>query len=95
VISYRTVPIVTAATVTQNLPEQAAEVLSVVGLAGAATSIAATQYTVVATTPGAGQVEFTGTPEAPSATLTFNAALTAAGLLIVTYRPVGAIQADD
>lgn len=83
----------TAAAAAQTLPEPAVRVTKVVGLAGGATSIAATNYTLVSGAPGAGQVQFTGTPQSPSATLTFNAALPAAGLLVVEYVPVGAIGA--
>lgn len=90
----RTVPVVTTATVGQTLPEPAVAVLNIVGLAGAATSIAATEYTVQTAAPAsATEVQFTGTPQAPSTALTFDAALTAAGLLVVTYVPVSAIPA--
>jgi len=91
-IGYRTCFINTQATATQNLPEPAAEVLTVIGLAGGATSIAATTYTVTSSAPSTGQVQFTGTPESPSNTLTFSAALTANGVLMVMYRPVGTIE---
>lgn len=90
-----TVAINTAASDAQTLPHEAAAVTSVIGLAGAATSIAAETYTVQAAAPtAAGQVQFTGTPAAPSKTLTFDAALTANGLLIVSYVPVGAIPSN-
>ncbi len=90
----RTVPVVTTATAAQTLPENAVQVLSVVGLDGAATAIAATAYTVQSTAPAsATEVQFTGTADTPSNTLTFDAALTAAGLLVVTYVAEGAIPA--
>ena len=90
----RTVTVVTTATAAQTLPEPAIAVTNIVGLAGAATSISGTAYTVQTAAPAsATEVQFTGTPQAPSTTLTFDAALTAAGVLFVTYVPVSAIPA--
>ncbi len=91
----RTATINTAALATQTLPEEAVQVLAIVGLAGGATAIAATTYTVQSTAPAsATEVEFTGSANAPSETLTFDAALTANGVLFVTYVPVGAVPAS-
>lgn len=89
----KTIAINTAASATQSLPEPSIGVKSVIGLAGGATSIAAETYTVVSGAPAAGQVQFTGTPSAPSSTLTFDAALAANGLLIVSYLGVGDLVA--
>ena len=94
-IQERVAVINTAASATQNLPVEAVNVSSVVGLAGAATSIAATTYTVQTAAPGSSsEVQFTGTPDNPSKTLTFDAALTANGLLLVTYSAVGDLPAN-
>jgi hypothetical protein len=85
----KTKVLVTTASATQTIP--AAEyVTQVVGLAGGATSIAATEYSIIPAAPtSATEVQFTGQPGSPSTTLTFEAALTAAGVLIVEYVPVG------
>ena len=94
-LTTKTALIVTTATATQTLPEDAVQVVSAVGLDGAATSIAATAYTPVTSgTPTSSEVLFSGTPATPSATLTFEAALTAAGLLLVNYVPKGAIPSN-
>lgn len=87
----------TAASANQTLPDGilAAQVLSVTGLAGGATSIDATSYTVVTGTPAAGDVQFTGLPASPSGTLTFNAALPANGVLLVVYTPPGDVPTNQ
>ncbi len=90
-LTTQTVALVTAAALTATLPENAARVISVVGLAGAATAIDATNYPVVSGAPTAGQVQFIGTTSNASDTLTFEADLTANGLLLVTYVPEGAL----
>lgn len=88
-----TTVIYATASATQTLPKQAVKVDKVFLVTGGATWAAPTKYTVVTGTPSAGQVQFTGTPQAPSATLTFPAALTAGDLLFVEYVPVGSIAA--
>jgi len=93
VLTTKTAVISTAATAAQTLPENAVYIRSVTQLVGGATSVSAQTYTVVTGTPGAGQVQFTGTPESPSNTIMFSAAQTAGGLLLVNYVPVGGIQA--
>ena len=76
----------------QTLPEPAARVLAVNVLdPAAANPNTLINYPVVSAAPAAGQVQFTGRPEAPSSTLTFNAALTANSLVLVDYVPVGQI----
>lgn len=82
-----------AASATQTLPEQAVMITSVTQVTGGATWAAPTKYTIVTGTPSAGQVQFAGTPQNPSATLTFPSALTAGDLLLVEFVPVGAIPA--
>lgn len=82
-----------AASATQTLPEQAVMINSVTQITGGATWAAPTKYTIVTGTPAAGQVQFTGNPQNPSATLTFSAALTAGDLLLVRFVPVGAMPA--
>lgn len=90
----KTAVLVTTASSTQDLSEDAAYVVSVVGLAGGATSVAATSYTVQTAAPATDtEVQFTGTPQDPSPTLTFDEELAADGLLLVTYVPIGAIPA--
>lgn len=91
----KTVVFYAAASATQTLPNniQAAQVTKVTQVTGSATWAAPTKYTVVSGTPSAGQVQFTGTPQSPSGTLTFPAALTAGDILIVEYLPIGAINA--
>ena len=85
----------TAASVTQTLPEKAVEVKNIIGLAGAATSIAATGYTIQTAAPAsATEVQFTGTPNSASDTLTFDAALTANGVLLAEIVPVGDLVAS-
>ena len=85
--------IVATASTTQTLPEQAVKVNSVTQITGSATWAAPTKYTIVKGTPASGQVQFTGTPQSPSNSLIFSAALTAGDLLLVDYVPAGAIVA--
>jgi len=91
----KTVVFYAAGSATQTLPNniQAVQVTRVTQVTSSATWAAPTKYTVVSGTPAAGQVQFTGTPQNPSNTLTFNAALNAGDLLIVEYMPVGAVCA--
>lgn len=86
-----TMQVVAAASVTVTLPAAVAQVQTVITTDAVAGSVA---HPVVTGAPAAGQVQFTGTPGAPSATLTFNAALTAADLVTVTAVPVGALPAS-
>jgi len=88
----KTYVINTANSATQTIPEAVEQVELVVGLAGGATSISATTYTVVSGSPSAGQVQFTGAPGSPSNTLTFESALAANGLLLVMAVPIGAVR---
>jgi len=74
-----------------TLRSPAASVDKVVVVQGGSTSFAATEYTVVSTTPAAGQVEFTGTPDNPAQTITFSAAPANESLILVTYTPAGAL----
>lgn len=84
----------TAASATQTIPS-AELVTGVWGLAGAATSIALTTYTVQAASPAsADEVQFAGTPGSPATSLVFDAALTVNGLLLVEYVPVGGAGAS-
>lgn len=95
-LQTETVAIATVASATQTLPKNVAQVLAITGLAGAAATISATSYSVQSTAPAsANEVQFTGTANAPSDQLTFDAALTAAGLLIVTFVPDGALPASQ
>lgn len=87
------VSVVTTATAAQTLPQKVARVNSVIGVTGGA-SVAATSYTVVTGAPGAGDVQFSGTPQNPSDTLTFNAAQVAAGVLLVDVDVPGDIPAN-
>lgn len=92
-LQKKTVVLYATASATQNLPAPAVQVTKVTQITGGATWAAPTKYTVVTGTPAAGQVQFTGTPQSPSSTLTFSATLTAGDLLIVEYVPAGAICA--
>lgn len=72
-------------TTAQTLVMPVARVNRVFVLDGNATAGAPTPgtlYTVVTGTPAAGQVQFTGKPSSPSATLTF-ATAPAAGVLVI------------
>jgi len=84
----RTALIVATASDTLTLPENAIKVTQVV--VGNGTASEASSLTVVTAAPAAGQVQFTGTPSSPSATLTLEAAATADYLYFVTYEPIGA-----
>lgn len=76
----------------QTMNVQADAVLSVYQIAGGATSFEAAALTVVTGAPGSGEVQFTGTPGAPSNTLTLEAApADAGGLAYVQYIPAGTI----
>ena len=91
----KTVVFYATASATQSLPNnaQAVQVTKVTQVTGSGTWAAPTKYTVVSSTPSTGQVQFAGSPQSPSGTLTFPAALTAGDLLVVEYLPVGAVCA--
>lgn len=92
--SYRTDFITAGATAAQTLAEPAVLVLEVATLdPAAANPNILTNYTIVTGAPAAGQVQFTGTPSAPSNTITFSAALTAGQQVLVRYVPAGALPA--
>ena len=87
--------VITAASATQTLTYPAIRVNNVSGVAGGSTSFSATPYTVKTAAPAsATEVQFTGTPVAPATTLTFDAALTASGLLLVDYDEPGTLPAQ-
>lgn len=80
----------TASSTTATLNELAGIVTAVSVLAGGATSIAPTNYslsggTIVTTTPTASQVQFTGTPNAPANTLTFLNAQASGSIVLYRY----------
>ena len=79
------------ATTAQTLPHSlvAAQVLGVIQVV----SGTPTTLTVVSGTPAAGDVQFTGTPTAPSGTLTLEAAAAADTILIVQYVAPGDVPA--
>jgi hypothetical protein len=89
----KTYAVVTTANVTQTLPEQVVEVVSAVLVATGQATVSATALTPTTGAPGAGQIQFTGKPSAPSNQVTLNAAPAAGELLLVTAVPVGAAQA--
>jgi len=92
----RTVIIVCTASVNQTLPEPAEWVVSADAPPAASTTsgvITSSSLTVVTSAPAAGQIQFTGTPQAPSNTVTLNAAPAAGQLLVVTYVPRGGLVA--
>ena len=82
------------ATTAQTLPHSlvAAQVLGVIQFVGSTTGVPTT-LTVVSGTPAAGDVQFTGTPEAPSGTLTLSAAAAADTMFIVQYVAPGDVPA--
>lgn len=80
----------------QTLPEPAALVLRVANLdPTAANANDLTDWPVVSGTPTATQVQFTGTPQSPSSTLTFGTHPAADTQILVDYVPVGAIPASQ
>jgi hypothetical protein len=79
-------------TLTLSVPAQA--IKRIVGLIGAATSVAATTATVVTAAPTGTQAQFTGTAEAPSNTVTLGSGWAANSILLVTYQPAGAFPSD-
>lgn len=81
---------VTAASASVTLNELAAVVTAVSVLAGGATSIAPTNYslaggTIVTGTPSATEVQFIGTPAAPNDTLTFSAEQPVGTIVLYRY----------
>lgn len=86
---------VDSSSATQTLPLglKAAQVLAVIEEVGGATAYAADELTVVTGTPAAGDVQFTGTPEAPSGSLVLNAAPAAGGKLTVMFVAPGDVPA--
>jgi len=90
----RTVEIVCVATASQTLPEPAEWVTAAVAPPAASTTsgaITSSALMVVTSAPAAGQIQFTGTPQAPSNVVTLNAAPSAGQLLVVTYVPRGGL----
>ena len=77
------------ASTTQTLPEPAAVVLAVQELSGrGGTAVVREDFQVVTTPPASGQVQFTGSPSAPSDQLVFASARTTDGWIWVRYvRP--------
>jgi len=88
------VVVVTSSSTTATLNNLYGILDAVYVLAGGATDIAPTVYTlagatIVTGTPTTGQVQFTGTPQAPSNTLTFPAALAANSVVIAVGEQDG------
>lgn len=95
-LSYRTAVISCTATTNQTLPENAVLIVNAYYLNGNATAglpITGQKLTVVTAAPSAGQIQFTGTPQSPSNTVTLSAAPTAGMQLAVQYVPQGALPA--
>jgi hypothetical protein len=87
-LRYRTAVVVCAASTTQTLPEPAVAVLAADAQPAANTTsgvITSSALTITTAAPAAGQLQFTGTPQAPSNQVTLNAAATAGQLLVVQY----------
>lgn len=87
--------VVDSAAAAQTLPYgiTAAQVLGAILVAGGATSFAATDLTAVTGTPSSSEIQFTGTPTAPSGTVTLSAAPASAGQLTVAYVAPGNVVA--
>lgn len=92
-VQFQEQVVTTTAATTATLPYPAVQLKSVVLEAADGTAASDTIYTIVTGTPSASDVQFTGTPQIPSTTLTFSAALTAGQLLRVIYAPPGSIPA--
>lgn len=95
-LRYRTAAISCAAAVNQTLPEPAVAVIGAYFLNGNATAgvpITGQALTVIPGAPAAGQLQFTGTPQAPSTTVTLSAAPTAGEELVVQYVARGDVLA--
>jgi hypothetical protein len=95
-LQTRTARIATTATAAQTLPFQAVAIVGAYFLNGnavAGSPPVGAGLTPVTVAPGATTIQFTGTPSAPSATVTLSAAAVAGELLIIEYVPVGAIPA--
>ena len=90
ILDQHTAVIVAAAAAAQTLPAKALAVLSAAQASTTAYGVA-TALTPVASGLAAGDIEFTGTSSAPSATVTLNSAATADQVLTVTYVPLGAL----
>lgn len=88
------VSFVATATAAQTLPESAVEVESILVVALAAAPAVFTAYTVSSAAAAGTVAQFTGTPAAPSATVTFAAALVATDLVVVNYKEVGSIPSN-
>jgi len=91
-IVTKTVVVDAAAATAQTLPYPVAEVVA--AWSGGALGTAGSTLTalpVVSGAPAAGQVQFTGSPAAPSANVTLGTAAAAGQLLLFEVVPVGEI----
>ena len=88
------VSFVATASAAQTLPENAVEVESILVVAMAAAPAVFSAYTVSSAAPAGSVAQFAGTPAAPSATVTFPAALVATDLVIVNYKEVGSLPSN-
>lgn len=95
-VDFRTYPIVLGTSATVTLPEMAAAVITAVYEAEGATSYLAEELTPTTGAPTASEIQFTGTPAAPSDTVTLGVTpATAGGKLTVVYVPVGVLPANS
>lgn len=84
-----------AASASQTLPVAVAAVTQAMLITGSATWAAPIQYTIQTTTPSTGQLQFTGTPAAPSASITLGAAASAGDVIIVFVVLPGDLPASQ
>lgn len=89
--------VVDSSAAAQTLPHGilAAEVVGAVQELGGATAYSAATLAPTTGAPSASQIQFTGTPAAPSGTVTLSAAPAANGKLTVQYVEPGDIPADQ
>ena len=90
----KSIPFVATATAAQTLPEKAVEVTSLLVVNLTVAPATFTTYTVSSAAPAGSVAQFTGTPAAPSTTVTFPAALVATDLVIPIYQAVGSIPSN-
>lgn len=94
VIHTKSVSFAAAASAGQSLPDEAMILTQCTLITAPGTAYATVaDQAIVTGAPAAGQVQFTGTGNSPSSSLTFHAALVATDELLVQYVPVGALPA--
>lgn len=88
------IPFQAAASVTQTLPENAVEVTSLLVVNLTAAPATFTTYTVSSAAAAGTVAQFTGTPAAPSKTVTVATALVATDMVYPIYQEVGSLPSN-